>query len=340
MTRALELAQMGMGNVSPNPMVGCVIVHNSGIIGEGWHESYGGPHAEVNAINKVDDKSNLSESTAYISLEPCSFHGKTPPCVELLVKHGVRKVVICNNDPNPKVSGDGINYLKKHGIEVIQDLLASEGRYLNRRFFTNQTMERPFIILKWAQTSDGFLAKINGDSKWISSVMSRRIVHRWRSEEDAIMVGRKTVECDDPLLNVRHWSGTDPVRIILDPQLKLESHYRIFNSSIPTIIYNTRRSDEDKNNEFCRVNGDGFIQEILRNMMEREIGSCLIEGGRDTLNGFIRLNLWDEARVFISPSEFIEGINAPDIGLSADAEEMIGEDKLLLFRNEYPGGFD
>jgi len=331
---------MGMGKVSPNPMVGCVIVHNSDIIGEGWHESYGGPHAEVNAINKVKNKSNLTESTAYISLEPCSFHGKTPPCVELLVKHGVRKVVICNTDPNPKVSGQGIDYLKKHGIDVIQDLLAHEGSSLNRRFFTNQTLGRPFIILKWAQTSDGFFAKKNGDSKWISSVMSRKIVHRWRSEEDAIIVGRKTIACDDPLLNVRDWSGTDPVRIILDPQLKLKNHYRIFNSSIPTIIYNTLRSGEDKNVELCRVNGDGFTQKILHHMMERGISSCLIEGGGETLNGFIRLNLWDEARVFISPSEFFEGINAPDIGLSADAEEMIGEDKLLLFRNKNPGGLD
>ena len=200
MQRALELARLGLGNVSPNPMVGCVIVKDGKIIGEGHHEQYGGPHAEVNAVQAVKDQSLLPQSTAYVTLEPCSHFGKTPPCADLLVRHQVKRVVICNEDPNPLVAGQGIERLRNAGIEVEIGLLREEGRVLNRRFFTAFEKKRPYVILKWAQTTDGFVARENYDSKWISNTYSRQLVHKWRAEEDAILVGTNTARYDNPSL--------------------------------------------------------------------------------------------------------------------------------------------
>ncbi|HEY1053815.1 MAG TPA: bifunctional diaminohydroxyphosphoribosylaminopyrimidine deaminase/5-amino-6-(5-phosphoribosylamino)uracil reductase RibD, partial [Emticicia sp.] len=223
MLRALQLAEIGRGQVSPNPMVGCVIVHNHEIIGEGWHQKYGSWHAEVNAVNSVQDPSKLTQSTVYVTLEPCSHFGKTPPCADLLVKHQVKKVIICNDDPNPLVAGKGIAKLRAAGIEVEQGLLAEKGRALNARFFTYVEKQRPYIILKWAETADGFIAGENYDPVKISNALSHKLAHKWRSEEDAIMVGTNTARYDNPKLNAREWQGTkNPVRIVLDKRLQLE----------------------------------------------------------------------------------------------------------------------
>ncbi len=227
--RTFELAQSGIGQVSPNPRVGAVVVHDEKIIGEGWHKKYGEAHAEVNAIHSVKDQSLLQESTIYVNLEPCSHFGKTPPCADLLIRHQVKKVVVCNNDPNPLVSGQGIAKLLNAGIEVVTGVLETEGRKLNKRFFTFVEKQRPYIILKWAQTVDGFVARENYESKWISNDFSRQLVHQWRSEEDAVLVGTKTAAHDNPKLDVRDWSGRNPVRVVIDRFLRLSATLHLFN---------------------------------------------------------------------------------------------------------------
>ncbi len=332
MKRALEIARFGLGNVSPNPMVGCVIVYADKIIGEGWHKNFGGPHAEVHAIDQVKEKSLLSGSTVYINLEPCPYHGKTPACTDLLLKHNVKRVVVGNRDPNPRVSGSGIRQLLEHNMEVKEDMLSLEGRELNRRFFANQEKGRPYIILKWAQTADGFMAKENHDSKWISSAASRKIAHKWRAEEDAVLVGRSTVEYDNPTLNVRDWEGSDPVRIVIDTGLKLNNSYNVFDKQINTIVYNYVKDQVQENLIYCRIREENFLEEMLTDMYEKGLGSFIVEGGAETLNHFIAADLWDEARVFVSPAKFEEGIKAPAIREEPDSKEMIAEDKLYIFR--------
>ncbi|HET9131456.1 MAG TPA: bifunctional diaminohydroxyphosphoribosylaminopyrimidine deaminase/5-amino-6-(5-phosphoribosylamino)uracil reductase RibD, partial [Terriglobia bacterium] len=212
MRRCFDLALKGIGSVSPNPLVGCVITHNDEIIGEGWHKKYGGPHAEVNAIASVADQSLLPSATVYVNLEPCSHHGKTPPCADMLVAHRVKKVVISNVDSNELVAGKGIEKLRNAGIEVVTSILESEGRDLNRRFFTFMEQRRPYIILKWAQTTDGFMSRGSYDPSRISNELTQQLVHRWRSEEDAFLVGTQTAAVDNPKLNVREWTGRNPVR--------------------------------------------------------------------------------------------------------------------------------
>ena len=229
MKRAMELAKNGSGQVSPNPLVGCVIVHDGRIIGEGWHKKYGGPHAEVHAIDSVEDKQVLRESTLYVNLEPCSHTGKTPPCADMIISHKLSKVIIANRDNNPLVAGRGIKKLRDAGIAVITDILSNEGQELNARFFTYMEKQRPRIILKWAETSDGFIARKNNDSKWISDEYSRQLVHKWRSEEDAVLVASGTAWHDNPSLSVRDWTGRDPVRIVIDRYLKLGPNQNLFN---------------------------------------------------------------------------------------------------------------
>ncbi|MGM9510624.1 bifunctional diaminohydroxyphosphoribosylaminopyrimidine deaminase/5-amino-6-(5-phosphoribosylamino)uracil reductase RibD [Larkinella sp. GY13] len=237
MSRALELAKLGRGHVSPNPMVGCVIVHNQRIIGEGWHRQYGGPHAEVNAVRAVTDESLLPESTVYVTLEPCSHFGKTPPCADLLIAKRVKKVIVCNDDPNPLVAGKGLAKLRAAGIEVETGLLAERGRELNRRFFTFIEQQRPYLILKWAETADGFMAPADFRPIPISSPLSRQLVHKWRTEEDAIMVGTNTARHDNPQLNARLWSGRNPVRIVIDKHLQLPTSLHLFDGLQPTLVY-------------------------------------------------------------------------------------------------------
>jgi diaminohydroxyphosphoribosylaminopyrimidine deaminase/5-amino-6-(5-phosphoribosylamino)uracil reductase len=337
MLRALELASLGEGYTRPNPMVGCVIVHNSRIIGEGWHRLYGKPHAEVNAIAAVDDKNLLSESTVYVTLEPCSHFGKTPPCADLLVKHRVKKVVICNHDPNPLVAGKGIRKLQEAGIEVEAGFLAENGTVLNRRFFTFHQQHRPYIVLKWAQTADGFIAGENSKQAAISGAAAKSLVHKWRTEEAAILVGTRTASHDNPKLNVRAWTGQNPLRLVIDKNLNLPPDLHLFDKSQPTLVYNYLRNEQlHENLELVRLEPEAdLLGQLLADLHRRQIQSVLVEGGTVLLETFIRSGLWDEARVFRSPNRLNKGIAAPQFSLNTLTETtFIGEDQLFLHFND------
>lgn len=334
MLRAIELARNGAGAVSPNPLVGCVIVHENNIVGEGWHQQFGGAHAEVNAVNAVKDKSILKDSVIYVSLEPCAHRGKTPPCADLLVSHKVKRVVISNEDPNPLVSGKGLKKLREAGIDVEVGVLGMEGRHLNRRFFTFIEKKRPFIVLKWAQTSDGFIARENFDSKWISNESSRQLVHKWRAEEDAILVGYRTAVHDNPRLTVRDWSGKNPIRIVIDKRLGLDRSLHLLDASVPTICYNFTKQEQYLNLELVRVGEENMIKQILADLYKRDVQSLIVEGGAQTINQFLSIGLWDEARVITSLKKFKRGIRAPKIQLKPVKREMINEDELMIFVNE------
>lgn len=330
MRRALELAKNGHGNVSPNPLVGCVIVHNGKIVGEGWHRKYGGPHAEVNAIEAVDDKEILRESTLYVTLEPCSHTGKTPPCADLIVKHGLKKVIIANHDSNPLVAGRGIKRLRDAGITVINDVLSPEGKELNMRFFTCMEKKRPYIILKWAETSDGFIARKNKDSKWISDLYSRQLVHKWRSEEDAVLVGSGTAWYDNPKLNVRDWSGRDPLRVVIDRYLKLGPNQNLFNHEQKTLCYNLVKQEAQQNLQFVQLQEQNFLQSVVADLYRRNIQSVIVEGGEQIINSFVKLNLWDEARIFVSPQTFQAGVPAPRLSGLLQKTQKLDKDWLKI----------
>ncbi len=333
MQRALELAQLGLSSVSPNPMVGCVIVHNDQIIGEGWHQKYGEPHAEVNAINSVRDKSLLSNSTLYVNLEPCAHHGKTPPCADLLVSHRIKEVKIANVDTNPLVGGKGIEILEAARITVVTGILEEEGRELNKRFFTSIEKKRPYIILKWAQTADGFIARKNYDSKWISGEESRKLVHKWRAEEDSIMVATHTAHYDNPRLDVRDWSGKSPLRVVIDKKLELSDTLNLFDGTVLTICYNLLKNDKKEGIEWVKVGESNLIENLLTDLNKRGINSLIVEGGAALHKSLLDAHLWDEARVFVSETIFGGGIDAARISLP-HKEELINEDKLLVYRNK------
>lgn len=334
MQRAMELAALGRGSVSPNPLVGSVIVHEARIIGEGWHQRYGEAHAEVNAIRSVGDRSLLSESTLYVNLEPCSHFGKTPPCADLLIHEKIKRVVVSNLDSNPLVAGKGIQKLRAAGIEVTIDVLMEEGRELNSRFFTFMEKKRPYVILKWAQTTDGFLARQNFDSKWISSEVSRQLVHRWRSEEDAILVGSNTALHDNPQLNVRDWTGRNPLRVVIDRHLKLPSTLNVFDGSQQTFIFNVKKNESNANVTFIKLDVSKFIQELLGYLFDQKIQSIIIEGGAQTLNAFITAGLWDEARIFTAPKTFETGIVSPTISGRERFTKQVGSDTLKVITNQ------
>lgn len=331
MRRALDLARLGAGYVSPNPMVGCVVVHNDRIIGEGYHMQYGQPHAEVNAIRSVADQSLLEESAVYVSLEPCSHYGKTPPCADLLVKKGVKKVVVCNLDPNPLVSGSGIAKLEQAGIQVSTGVLEVEGRHLNRRFFTSITKKRPYIILKWAKTSDGYVARANFDSKWISNPSSRQLVHKWRTEEDAILVGYRTALHDNPKLNVRDWTGRDPVRIYLDKYGSLPGDHLLKDGSVRTICI-TLEAQDHQHVSYQVVEGISPTT-ICQVAYQAGVSSLIVEGGSATLKTFIDEGMWDEARVFTSKTSFGVGIAAPYLHAKLASKENVMDDVLEIYQN-------
>ena len=335
MHRAMELARLGFGNVSPNPMVGCVIVHDDKIIGEGFHQQYRGPHAEVNAINSVKETHLLSESVCYVTLEPCAHFGLTPPCAELLVRHKLKKVVIANIDPNPLVAGKGIAILKSAGIEVEEGVLTEECEELNKRFLKAFEDKKPYVILKWAETADGFIARKNYDSKWISNEFSRKLVHKWRAEEDAILVGKNTTKYDNPSLNVRDWEGKDPIRIVIDHQLQLDQSLNLFNQKIQTICYNLIKTDKQEMLSFKKLNKASFIHDLLEDLHKRNIQSIIIEGGATTLAEFINACSWDEARVFVAATCFGEGIKAPQLRDAVfDGKEDILGDTLTYFKRK------
>lgn len=334
MLRAMELATLGRGLVSPNPMVGCVIVKDDRIIGEGWHRKYGEAHAEVNAVNSLRDKDMLEGADVYVTLEPCAHFGKTPPCADLLSSLPIKKVIIAQEDPNPLVAGKGIAKLRSAGIEVITGILEKEASEINKRFLNYIKNNRPYIILKWAQTADGFVARVDGSSKWISNSLSRVMVHKWRSEEDAILVGRKTAEVDDPELTARNWNGKNPVRVVIDSQCKLSSNLKVFNNAAETLIFNCHKNEEQDKNKFIKLNGSfDFLEEMLANLHSRKVQSLIVEGGSMILNSFINKNLWDEIRLFKSRTRFNNGIQAPALSILPDEVLEVRDDILEIFYN-------
>jgi len=335
MQRALDLAAQGLGRVSPNPMVGCVIAYGDRIIGEGWHRQYGGPHAEVIAIESVKEKELLPESTLYVNLEPCSHHGKTPPCANLIIASGIKKVIIANQDPNPLVSGRGILKLQQHGTEVTEGVLTEVGDFINRRFFTFHQKQRPYIILKWARTLDGYMARPDYDSKWISNECSRQLVHQYRAQEDAVMVGRKTAHYDDPELTVRHWHGRNPLRVVLDRQLVLANGLKLFDGSVATICYNFVKNESRPNLEMIKVPEEGPLESIWQNLYQRQVQSLLVEGGAGLLTSLLKSDYWDEARVFTAPTEFGQGISAPEIPTPCHRQRKISDDTLSIYFNNH-----
>jgi len=337
MKRCLELAENGFGSTSPNPMVGSVIVHNDVIIGEGWHRKAGEPHAEPNAINSVENKELLKESTIYVSLEPCSHFGKTPPCTDLILEKEIPNVVIGIMDPFAKVCGNGINKLKQHGRNVTVGVLEKECENINKRFFTFQKDNRPYIILKWAETIDGFIDIIrdeNSENKptWISNKYSQQLVHKWRSEEDAILVGTNTVIKDNPKLNTRTWVGENPVRVVMDRTLRIPTSYFLFDDSVKTIVI-TESYKENTANTFYEIvdfSSENFISNLMKVLVKHQIQSIIIEGGNKILQTFIDANIWDEARIFIGQNSFTSGIKAPSIEGDLVSEQNIEGDKLRL----------
>ncbi|SFU08055.1 diaminohydroxyphosphoribosylaminopyrimidine deaminase [Algoriphagus locisalis] len=333
MQRALELAEFGRGKVSPNPMVGCVIVHQDKIIGEGYHQQYGKAHAEVNAVYAVRNQELLSESTVYVTLEPCAHFGKTPPCAKLLVEKKVKRVIIAAFDSNPLVGGKGIQILKDAGIEVETGLLEKKARIQNKRFFTQIEMKRPYVILKWAQTADGFVAREDFSSKWITNASSRQLVHKWRAEEDAIMVGKNTAKYDDPALNVRDWVGKNPLRLVIDSKLELSNSLKLFDEAVPTICFNTLKSEVRGTLEYVKLNSGFQIKDILEQLYQRNIQSVLVEGGSYLLNKFLASELWDEARVFTSRNKFGSGIAAPFPPTPVSESIEILEDTLRIYHH-------
>ncbi|MCQ2337265.1 MAG: bifunctional diaminohydroxyphosphoribosylaminopyrimidine deaminase/5-amino-6-(5-phosphoribosylamino)uracil reductase RibD [Paludibacteraceae bacterium] len=319
MKRCLALAAKGIGKVAPNPMVGCVIVYNNNIIGEGYHRCYGGPHAEVNALDSVKDKSLLKDSTLYVNLEPCSHYGKTPPCAERIIKEGIRKVVVCNLDPNPDVNGKGLQMLRDAGIEVITGILEKDGLELNRCFFTFHTKHRPYIILKWAQTKDGFIDDFNNKPLEISNNLTKALVHKMRAENMGIMVGTRTALKDNPHLNTRRWYGKNCTRVIIDKRGEVPSDNKVFDSSAPTVV----------------IDREMTPNEIGSLLYSKGIQSLIVEGGNNTLERFITSGLYDEVHLEINETECGDGVKAPNITLPDDSIEaaLYGSQTLISWRN-------
>lgn len=345
MRRCLELAKNGLGTTYPNPMVGSVIVCDGKIIGEGWHKKSGEPHAEVNAVNAVKDRSLLKRSTIYVSLEPCSHFGKTPPCCNLIIANEIPFVVVGTVDSNVKVAGNGIKKLIEAGVNVTVGVLENECKELNRRFFTFHEKKRPYVILKWAETQDAFIApseifrktQHNNEQKpvWITNEFSRQLVHKWRSEEQAILVGTQTAIDDNPTLDVRNWTGNNPVRIVLDQQNRIPKDNHIFDNQIKTIILSAVSEPIiEENTIFETIDfKQNLAEQILNVLYNHQIQSVIIEGGAQTLQTFIDKNLWDEARVFIGIQHFESGIKTPILALNNIEKQIIINDQLLISRN-------
>lgn len=331
MQRCIELASKAMGCASPNPMVGSVIVYNNKIIGEGYHEKYGSHHAEVNAINSVKDKSLLFKSTLYVNLEPCAHFGKTPPCSDLIIQNKIPEVVIGCVDTFSEVSGKGIERMRSVGIDVKVGVLENESRELNKRFFTFHEKKRPYIILKWAESKDGFIAPKNQTKPfWMTSSESKKLAHKWRAEEDAILVGRITAEKDNPSLTVREVEGSNPIRIVIDKDLKLSADFNLFNNDAKTIVFNQLKSEENNSNNYIKINFNNLTKNILQELHKQNIQSIIIEGGTKTLQSFIDKNLWDEARIFTTKKTLTEGVKPPTIEGEIISEDETGGDRFKI----------
>lgn len=338
--RCIEIAKNGLGTTRPNPMVGSVIVHENQIIGEGFTSPYGGNHAEVNAINSVKEKLLLKESTLYVTLEPCSHFGKTPPCSDLIIKHQIPNVVIGCIDDNSLVAGKGIEKLKQGGCNVIVGVLEKDCKEHHKRFFTFHNKKRPYIILKWAETADGFIApETKNEQKpvWITNAFSRQLVHKWRSEEQAILVGTNTVLQDNPSLTVRDWTGQNPIRVVLDNDEKLSKDFAVFNNEAETIVLRRESrvgSWETDNEKTKKQKPKTNALQICDILFKHNINSVIIEGGAKTLQTFINENLWDEARVFTGNVSFKNGVKAPNFSGTLISEEKISTDILKIYTND------
>lgn len=337
MQRCIQLARKGAGYVAPNPMVGAVLVYNDSIIGEGWHQQYGHAHAEVNCINDAVSKGyadQLHQSTLYVSLEPCAHIGKTPPCADLIIRHNIPRVVIGCRDPFPAVNGKGIEKLQAAGIHVETGILEAECRELNKRFFTFHEKHRPFVILKWAQTADGFIAPLSNSTiheplsseRWlISNEYTNRLVHRWRSEESAILVGTNTALLDDPLLTNRLWKGPSPVRLVADMNLRLPATLRVFNREVRTIVFNGIKEGGDELLSFYKLDKNKeLVPQLMTAFYGLHLQSVLVEGGAALTQSFIQQNCWDEARVITNTGlQKGRGLAAPVLTNSRKADSFI-----------------
>lgn len=343
MNRAIELARLGMGQVAPNPMVGCVIVHEGLIIGEGYHRKYGEAHAEVNAIRSVRNPDLLRESTIFVTLEPCSHYGKTPPCADMIVRERIPRVVVGSMDPNEKVAGRGLEKLKNAGCELVTGILEDECNHMNRRFLTFHKKRRPYIILKWAQTEDGFIDKARGEEEfgqptWITNDLSRIAVHKMRTDEAAIMVGTKTALKDNPSLTVREWSGKHPLRIVLDRNGILDKSCALLDQSTETLVFTEIEMQSKPNLEYQRILfGSNMLAEINSILFKRGIQSLLIEGGKSLLESYMQESLWDEARIYIGNARFGSGIKAPETDWVLDREEPLDDSLMrIYYRKDEP----
>jgi diaminohydroxyphosphoribosylaminopyrimidine deaminase / 5-amino-6-(5-phosphoribosylamino)uracil reductase len=333
MRRCLQLAEAGRSTVAPNPMVGSVILHEGIVIGEGYHTAFGKPHAEPEAINSVVDRTLLKNSVLYVNLEPCSHYGKTPPCADRIVKEGIPKVVIGSKDPNPLVAGKGIKILRDAGVEVIEGVLEEECRNFNSRFYTFHEKKRPYVILKWAQSSDGYIGRKEERVK-ISNAETSQLVHKWRSEEQAILVGKNTVMCDDPKLNVRHWQGRDPVRVVIDKDLELSSSFRIFSKDQRTVVINSIKEEQVSELSYVKVESI-TASSLLTSLYKLNINSVVIEGGAKTLEMFITEGFWDEARIITAELKLQNGISAPEFNFTPVLTEHSGKDTISYFVNSF-----
>jgi diaminohydroxyphosphoribosylaminopyrimidine deaminase/5-amino-6-(5-phosphoribosylamino)uracil reductase len=339
MFRCLQLAQNGVSYVAPNPMVGAVVVCDDKIIGEGFHQRFGDVHAEPNAINAVKNRDLLLRSTIYVNLEPCSHFGKTPPCADFIVQHKIPRVVIGTLDPNPKVAGNGVEILRKAGVDVVVGVLENECRELNKRFFIFHEQKRPYVLLKWAQTSDGFIDKKRTDITelplCISNEITRQLTHKMRSENQAILVGANTVLLDNPSLTVREWSGKSPVRIAIDRLGRIPTNYNLFDGSVPTIVFGEKFRESEYNLEFVKITFDEHcLKNILKILFEKNINSVLVEGGASILNSFIEAGLWDEANVEIAPLQITDGVKAPTLNKLLVLSKNFNGHKWLFFENK------
>lgn len=334
MRRCIELARNGLGTTYPNPLVGSVIVHDGKIIGEGWHKKAGEAHAEVNAVNSVADKSLLRESSIYVNLEPCSHFGKTPPCCDLIIANNIPNVIVGTSDPNEKVAGNGIRKLQAAGKNVTVGVLGAQCLELNRRFFTFHNKKRPYIILKWAQSRDGFIGPANRNEArpvWITTPRSRQLVHKWRTEEHAILIGTQTAIDDNPELTARDWAGNNPVRIVIDRSHRIPKENHIFDNQAKTIALSATPLGYAQT-EIINFD-ENAIPQICEALWRNDIQSVIVEGGRQTLQAFIDAGVWDEARVFRGVSHLGQGTSAPVLDKEYETTEIISGDELLTYRN-------
>lgn len=335
--RCFELAELGKGLVAPNPLVGAVLVYDGNIIGEGWHKQYGEAHAEVNCLESVSDENKhfIPESTMYVNLEPCAHHGKTPPCAVRLVEEKVKKVVIANIDPYKEVAGKGKSILKNAGIEVVKGVSEEKGKWLNRRFFCYNENKRPYIILKWAQTQNGLFAPLNKSRFQISNKETSQLLHKWRTEESAIMVGYTTAKNDNPELTARLWNGTNPLRIVLDEHLELPRESNLFNNKSEVWVVNNKKEEQSSNIKYVRVDYSAeVLPQLMNRLYETKVQSLIVEGGAVLLQSFIKAALWDEARVFEANTVMENGLQAPTlINAKHIFSNSVGSDKLQFYTN-------